>query len=212
MGLSFSFVFPTITAALGYNTVNTLLLTAPPWIWAIIVSMANAWHADRTGERFFHFLGPALTCITGYIISIACTSVTPRYFACFLMTTGYASAFVNLAWISNIISRPPAKRAAAIAIVNAMGNTGIIPGSYIWRAEYGPLYRKPFGAMVAILGFACVCGFRLRQYLIFLNRKLDREEEVGYENCANVVEQTAKSQTEGVEAVQEGVKRFRYLY
>lgn len=41
-----------------------------------------------------------------------------------------------LAWISTTIPRPAAKKAAAIAIVNAMGNIGSIPGSYIWRAEY----------------------------------------------------------------------------
>lgn len=41
-----------------------------------------------------------------------------------------------LAWISNTIPRPAAKKAAAIAMVNAMGNIGSIPGSYIWRAEY----------------------------------------------------------------------------
>lgn len=42
----------------------------------------------------------------------------------FLMTTGYASGFMMLAWISNTITRSRAKRAAAIGIVNAMGNIG----------------------------------------------------------------------------------------
>jgi hypothetical protein len=93
MGLSFSFFFPSITAALGFNTTDTLLLTAPPWIWAVIVSLPSAWHADPTGERFFHYLWSAVACMVGYIISMATTKEGPRYFAMFLMTTGYASGF-----------------------------------------------------------------------------------------------------------------------
>lgn len=85
--MQFSFYFPTIVDSLGYNSTVTLLLTAPPWIWAIIVSLPIAWHADRTGERFFHFFCPALACIVGYILDMATTTVAPRYVGMFLMTS-----------------------------------------------------------------------------------------------------------------------------
>ncbi|KAF5007386.1 hypothetical protein FDECE_6272 [Fusarium decemcellulare] len=176
MGLSFVFFFPTITQALGYSTTTTLLLTAPPWMWACLVSLPNAWHADKTGERFFHYFGPAALCIIGYIISMKTATIGPRYFSMFLMTTGFASGFVMLAWISNTIPRPAAKKAAAIALVNAMGNVGSIPGSYIWPAKFGPLYIRSFGAEIGILGLACCSAFMLRTYLKRLNGKLDAEE------------------------------------
>jgi hypothetical protein len=145
MGPSFSFFFPSITVALGFNTqTDTLLLTAPPWIWAILVSLPNAWNADRTGERFFHYLWPAVACCVGYIISMATTKVGPPYFAMFLMTSkfmlqaqricmtdnfsaGYASDFLVLVWISHTIPRTPAKRAVEIGMINTMGNIGSKP-------------------------------------------------------------------------------------
>ncbi|KAK6366323.1 hypothetical protein LTS17_010829 [Exophiala oligosperma] len=204
MGLSFVFFFPTITQALGYNTTTTLLLTAPPWIFAILVSLPNAWHADRTGERFFHYAGPAVTCIIGYIISITTKTTAPRYVSMFMMTTGYASGFVMLAWISNTIPRPAAKKAAAIAIVNAMGNIGSIPGSYIWPANYGPLYVKSFGAEIAILGFGLICALVLRCYLLAQNKKLDREEGVAMAGSID-----GKDEVSQVTVQQKG---FRYLY
>lgn len=108
-----------------------------------------------------------------------------------------------LAWISNTIPRPAAKKAAAIAIVNAMGNIGSIPGSYIWPAKYGPLYVKSFGAQIAILGFACVCALALRFYLAAQNRKLDREE--GF----SVVGGEDGEKKGGAPRVGRG---FRYLY
>lgn len=197
MGLSFSYFFPTITQALGFNTVDTLLLTAPPWIFALILAVTNAWHADRTDERFFHYLWPGVVCIAGYIISIATTRTGPRYFACFLMTVGYSCGFIVLAWISSTIPRPRAKRAAAIGIINAMGNIGSIPGSYIWAAKYGPYYQKPFGAMVAILGLGCALALCLRQYLAHLNKKLDRQ---------------GAAADQGVEVSGASGVKFRYLY
>ncbi|EFW99834.1 major facilitator superfamily transporter [Grosmannia clavigera kw1407] len=205
MGLSFAFFFPTITQALGYNTTDTLLLTAPPWIWAMLVSLPNAWHADRSGERFLHYFGPALACIVGYIISATTTTVAPRYFSMFLMTTGFASGFIMLAWISNTIPYPRAKKAAAIAMVNAMGNIGSIPGSYIWPAKYGPLYVKSFGAMIAILGFGCVCALFLRFYLIAQNKKLDRAENMA-------MTASGDDREKAVSTVVRMDKSFRYLY
>jgi hypothetical protein len=41
--------------------------------------------------------------------------------------TGYV---VVLAWISNTLPRPPAKRAAALAAINAVSNTSSIYASY----------------------------------------------------------------------------------
>jgi MFS family permease len=96
MGLSFVFFFPTITQALGYNTTITLLLTAPPWIWAMLVSLPNAWHADRTGERFFHYAAPAAVCITGYIISATTRTTAPRYLGMFMMTSKLAPPHFHL--------------------------------------------------------------------------------------------------------------------
>lgn len=115
---------------------------------------------------------------------------------------GYASGFVILAWISNTFPQPAAKKAAAIAIVNAMGNIGSIPGSYIWPAKYGPLYVKSFGAEIAILGFACLFALVLRFYLIAQNKKLDREEHVHVEHSEKPIEEGGAIKA----------KPFRYLY
>ncbi|KAI8176257.1 MFS transporter prlL [Colletotrichum sp. SAR 10_75] len=205
MGLSFVFFFPTITQGLGYGQTVTLLLTAPPWMFAVLISLPNAWHADKTGERFFHYFGPLLTCIVGYIISATTTTTAPRYVSLFLMTVGFASGFVILAWISNTIPRPAAKKAAAIAMVNAMGNIGSIPGSYIWPAKYGPYYVESFGAEIALLGFAAIAALGLRFYLRAENKKLDREEAM-----QDSVEAGAKDFV-GYDAMAE-VKSFRYLY
>lgn len=52
--------FPTVVETLNYGKIETLLLTAPPYALAVITTFLNAWHADRTGERYFHVTIPPL--------------------------------------------------------------------------------------------------------------------------------------------------------
>lgn len=117
-----------------------------------------------------------------------------------------------LAWISSTIPRPRAKRAAAIAFVNAWGNIGSIPGSYIWPSSYGPYYRISFGASLGILSFAIISGFILRTYLKHLNKQLDNNEKVAFEASGAAVEHAVELNHESVEQVDMRRKTYRYLY
>lgn len=133
---------------------------------------------------------------------MATHNVGARYFSTFLMTTGYASGFVVLAWISDTIFYPSEKRAVAIGFINACGNVGSIPGTYIWRSMYGPYYRVPFGACLAILGGVVVVAVGLRGYLMKLNGELDRIEGEGME----------LDDKDGNDRGDGGGRAFRYLY
>lgn len=118
MALLFGFVasgtvtnlFPTVVATLGYSDVDSLLLTVPPYILAVVTSFCNSWHADKTGERYFHITLPLYFAVIAFIIAAATTTIGPRYFAMMLMPAGiYAGYAVALGWISNTLPRPPAK-------------------------------------------------------------------------------------------------------
>lgn len=125
MALLFGFVasgtvtnlFPTVVATLKYSDVNSLLLTVPPYVLAVITSFFNAWHADRTGERYFHITVPLYFAVIAFIIAATTTSIGPRYFAMMLMPAGvYTGYVVALGWISNTLPRPPAKARTALKI------------------------------------------------------------------------------------------------
>lgn len=103
-------LFPTVVQTLGYSNINSLLLTVPPYILAVITTFLNAWHADKTGERYFHITLPLYFAIFAFILAAATTSIAPRYVAMMFMVPGVYTAFVvALAWISNTLPRPPAK-------------------------------------------------------------------------------------------------------
>jgi hypothetical protein len=52
----------------------------------------------------------------------------------------FAGYVVALGWISNCMPRPPAKRAAALAAINAVSNTSSIYASYMFPGSAGPRY------------------------------------------------------------------------
>jgi hypothetical protein len=135
--------FPTVVKTLGYSDVQTLLLTAPPYVLAVITTFANAWHADRTGERYLHIVLPLCVGVAAFILAAATTATAPRYVSMMLMVPGvYTGYVVALAWISNSIPRPPAKRAAALAAINAVSNASSIYASYMYPQQKGQTHRK----------------------------------------------------------------------
>jgi MFS family permease len=116
--------FPSVVQTLGYNRVNSLLLTAPPYVLGVITCGINAWHSDRTGEKYLHVVLPLIVGVVSFIIAATTTATAPRYVAMMLMIPGvYTGYVVALGWISSTIPRPPAKRAAALALINAVSNT-----------------------------------------------------------------------------------------
>ena len=99
-----------MVATLGYSDVDSLLLTVPPYVLAVLTSFCNAWHADKTGERYFHITFPLYFAVIAYIVAATTTKTGPRYFAMMLMPAGvYSGYVVALGWISNTLPRPPAK-------------------------------------------------------------------------------------------------------
>ncbi|KAI0687252.1 MFS general substrate transporter [Earliella scabrosa] len=211
LGASFVNFFPTIAATLGFSTTVTLLLTAPPWILVTVLGCLNAWHADRTGERFLHLSIPMCGTIIAYIIGTTTRSIPGRYIAMFLMASSYIGFSLTLVWVSNVTPRPPAKRSAAIALVNGFGNLGILAGSYVWKASWGPDYHPSMFICIAALGLAIVFAFAIRCLLVRENRRLEREELDGLQGARRErVEEAAR--LEGI-TLEEAVRRrggFRY--
>ncbi|KAF7317476.1 MFS general substrate transporter [Mycena kentingensis (nom. inval.)] len=213
LGLGFINFFPTLTATLGFSTTISLLLAAPPWIFSSFLCSLNAWDADRTGERFFHTVRLWWLVILGYIIALSTNNTGARYFSMYLMACGHAAFPMTGAWVSNTVARPPAKRAAAIGIVNGIGNVGNLMSAFTWKADFGPGYHESMIISLCCLVFSTILAFGIRQHLISRNKKLDADElaAIGEAEELRVKEAAALEGITVAEAM-ERRKGFRYLY
>ncbi|UQC73380.1 uncharacterized protein CLUP02_00024 [Colletotrichum lupini] len=172
----FSNFFPSIVRGFGYNNTITLVLTAPPYIFAALGSLVNAWHSDRQKERGYHFAGPiAFGCI-GYIICLATESKTARYAASFVYVGGmyFANPLIST-WTSNTMGRTPEKRAISVALVNVLGQIGNLIAPYFFVDSDEPRYRLAFIMMMVMGLIACTSAMGLKFYLYKANQRLYRE-------------------------------------
>ncbi|GJN93243.1 hypothetical protein Rhopal_006290-T1 [Rhodotorula paludigena] len=174
---AFTQFMPTVIQTFKFNRINTLLLTAPPYIVAAIFSLILSRLSDRKPERCFHFCIPLMFGMLGFIIAAATTNIAARYFSIFLMLSGLHGNFnILLAWYSGCFPRPRAKRAMAIAIINALGNIAQIWSPYMWPKSDGPKYSTAFITNIVMTGLAiCLC-ITLRFFLGRANAQMDREE------------------------------------
>ncbi|KAL1875715.1 hypothetical protein VTK73DRAFT_9904 [Phialemonium thermophilum] len=179
----FTNFFPTIVKTLGYNQRNTLLLSAPPYVFAAAVGIFNSWHSDRTKERWLHVVWPQVFCSAGFIISAVTLNVAARYISTFMMMSIYASFGCILSWVSTSLPRPSTKRAIAYAVVNAGSNFASIYASYFYPSSQGPRYWQANVANVAFSGLCILTATALRFYLRWRNKKLDQacEEDIANE-------------------------------
>lgn len=212
-GTSFSTYFPNLTQTLGYDNTKTLLLSAPPWVFACFVALLNTWHSDRVGERYFHHIGPLVVGMVGFVIAMATEAhnIPARYISLFLMTSSYAGYLVVFTWISSSFPRPPAKRAVAISFVNGISQLGAVAGSYVWPSSFGPSFRKSFGFTAAMYGTTIILNFVFRQRLVAENKKIVRGEGSAFEEHSDLA---ARSQALGVLTGQKDTQQrkegFRY--
>lgn len=209
VGLSFNAFFPTLTRTLGFGYITTLLMSAPPWAFACLVSIINAWHADRQQERFWHIVGPIIGGLVGFIISMSTDNTAARYVGLFLQASSYAGFIVFYSWISSSFPRPPAKRAVAIAMINAFSQLGNIAGSYVWSMKnHG--YRNSYGVVTAMFGVTIIGCFIFKLILVRLNKRLDDGTDAWVVR-GDVAEQTARTEGVNVEEGRMMMKDFRYL-
>jgi len=178
---------PTLVTTFHFNKVQTLLLVAPPYVFATIIALGVSHSSDKRSERTFHIVVPIFFGMAGFIIAASTEVLAARYLSLFLMLAGvYGSYNVALAWISSTLPRPVEKRAAAIAIVNTIGNIAQVYSPYMYPKTDGPRYLS---AMIAnsIFCLACISVTLLLRFCLGReNRKLETLE------IQNVVEQNEK--------------------
>lgn len=164
--------FPTLTATLGYNPTISLLLVAPPYIFMVFYSTLHAWLSDKFEKRFWFFVYPIPITIVGFIIFMTTDGFGPRYFSFFLMMFVFAQNSTVYAWVANALPRPPAKRAAAYAFINSIGNSASIWTPYTYSDTGKGHYYVALGVCIALQ----ILGLLMAIFMYFNLRMLNKRQ------------------------------------
>ncbi|KIL63620.1 hypothetical protein M378DRAFT_164300 [Amanita muscaria Koide BX008] len=151
---SFSYFFPTIVSGLGYSGYQAQLHTVPPYVLAVVLTVAVSALSDRVKLRgpFVLVLLP-LTMI-GYIIAIESKTNTARYIGSCLIAAGtYASVPCILTAAANN-SSGHYKRATSTAVQTALANASGFIATFIYTPDQMPRYQKGHTIALACVVFA----------------------------------------------------------
>ncbi|KAF2111894.1 permease of the major facilitator superfamily [Lophiotrema nucula] len=206
--------FPSLTKTLGYSNIISLLLVAPPYVFMVFYSFAHCWFSDRLGNRFWFLTYPVFVSIIGFLVFMFTDSFGPRYFSFFLMNFVFAQNGTIYAWISNAIPRPPAKRAAALAFINSVGNSASIWTPFTYWPSSAPHYRPALGICIGLEVVALACFLGMRFYLQMQNRRLEKLElsdgELS-EREMGKLQKTAEFEGIDIAAARAQQKGYRYM-
>lgn len=118
------------------------------------------------------------------------------------------------AWMATSVPRPPAKRAAALGFMNAVGNAASIWTSYTYYDSQGKRYPVALGIVIALMVISGAGGTLQRYLLVGANKKLERlenEDVILTDKEMKRLQKTAE--TEGIDLATARMqqKGFRYL-
>ncbi|KAJ9050774.1 hypothetical protein DSO57_1011213 [Entomophthora muscae] len=169
-------LMPTIVKDLGFSASSTMLLTAPPYIFALLVKMAMAWNSDRTMQRSYHIVASILLSMAGFIMQAAATATIPRYIGINLAFAGAISSLpIALSWSNNNMVGAT-KAPTVVALIIMVGSLGGIVGSQLYKPYEAPRYIPSNLTNIGFLAFSLAISLLLRHQLKKENNKMDCRE------------------------------------
>ncbi|KAK0748438.1 major facilitator superfamily domain-containing protein [Apiosordaria backusii] len=163
---------------LGYSSDAAIILSAPPYYYAIVPVLLSSWYADR-----FRIRGPVITfnatcLITGFAVLGFAGNSGARYFGVFLATGAYVANWAALTayQANNVVGQW--KRVFTAAACTMFNGAGGIAGSFIVRNLEAPHYTTAVWVsigshllMISLVGL-------LTAHFYFANRSLRRTGKI----------------------------------
>ncbi|KAK0433316.1 major facilitator superfamily domain-containing protein [Armillaria borealis] len=151
------YFIPTLVGQLGYSGVSKQYMTIPVYMVALVCILTFCFLSDIKKERGNFVSLTSLIAGISFIIVVAVDAKKVKYaFLCFAVGCVYAACPLTLLWVSSVIDHPAEKRAVAIALVNGLGNSASIYGSFLWPSTTGPRYVQGFATTTAFILTLCI--------------------------------------------------------
>ncbi|KAK3117171.1 hypothetical protein LTR53_001750 [Teratosphaeriaceae sp. CCFEE 6253] len=177
-------------------------------------SFGHSLVSDRLQNRFWFFIYPLPICTIGCFVFMFAKGFGARYFSLFLLNFAFASFGTIYSWNSNVIARPPAKRAVALAFMNSVGNMASIWTPFTYTDGTAPEFRLALGIVVGLSAACAAMAVLLRHIMLGMNKELDRLEDSNVQLTEKELlklNKTAEIEGISVAAARQLQKGYRYI-
>ncbi|CAJ2509752.1 Uu.00g056520.m01.CDS01 [Anthostomella pinea] len=164
---SLSYFLPIILQnGMGFSENESILLSAPPYYYAVIPVLFSSYVADKYRLRGPVIVFNCLCLIVGFCMLGFTKQVTVRYIGTYLATGAYVSNWAALSTYQANNIAGQWKRAFTAAAVTAMNGAGGIAGSFIVRSQEAPRYMTAvwvsIGSHILIIGIVALFSVYFR--------------------------------------------------
>ncbi|KAI9713436.1 MAG: hypothetical protein M1820_000818 [Bogoriella megaspora] len=176
---------PTIIKEMGYSSISSQALSAPPYLCAFLTVLITAYFSDQTSNRSFFIALHALLSASGYCL-IAATgssrwSPTWRYIGIYPAAAGFFSCVtIIITWTINN-QESDSRKGTGIAMLNIIGQCGPLLGTRLYPNSDKPYYVKGMSICAAFMLVVCLLALALRVVLKRANRRGTEYAKVGHE-------------------------------
>jgi ACS family tartrate transporter-like MFS transporter len=128
----FSFWLPTIVKALsGLPNFLVTMISALPYFTGFVALMVVGWSSDRSGERRWHTAVPMIVAGIGLLLSALTQANAALAVAMFCVAAAGLYSFLPSFWALPTAFLTGSAAAAAIGLINSVGNLGGFVGPYV---------------------------------------------------------------------------------
>lgn len=175
---------PTIVHEMGHSVSVSQALCAPPYLLSFIVVLLTSYLSDKYRTRSYFVVVHALLSAIGYaLLALSSYFHLPpviRYLALFPASVGFFSVVtLTITWA---INNEPSEsgRGVGFAVLQIIGQCGPLVGIRLYPEEDAPYYVRGMGVCAGSMVLVAILALGLRWYLVRLNGKGERMEEVEY--------------------------------
>ena len=167
---------PTIINELGYSSIRSQALSAPPYLLSFVIVLLTARASDIYRVRSTFILLHALLAASGYALSFlgGALSLPPilRYLAVYPACVGFFSCVtLIITWTINN-QDSDSKRGAGVAMLQFLGQCGPLLGTRLYPESDGPLYLRGMGICAGFMVAVGVLAQTLRFVLVRENASM----------------------------------------
>nr|POE72475.1 putative transporter [Quercus suber] len=170
---------PTIIHEMGFSTLQSQALSAPPFLFAFVIVLLTAFISDRIKSRSIPMMAHAFVAMLGYVFLAVAGSFQAsfllRYISVFPICAGFFSAVtIIITWTVNNQDSDEGK-GTGMAILNVVGQLGPLVGTRLYPDKDGPYFVKGMSVCAVAMAVVGILAFILRFVLMRKNQRMRRE-------------------------------------
>ncbi|KAI9822833.1 MAG: hypothetical protein M1826_000412 [Phylliscum demangeonii] len=183
---------PTIIHDMGYSTLSSQALSAPPYLLAFVTVLVSALISDRFRSRGYVICFHSMLAALGYgVIAVAGArgwGAAWRYAGVYPAATGFFSAVtIIITWTINN-QRSDTRKGAGLAMLNMIGQCAPFLGVRLYPEADKPLYVRGMAICSAFMLLVAVLALVLRRVLGKRNTRIERAAAAGQAPSRSEVE------------------------